>query len=33
MRYAIWDDQSDLEAVVDAALDMIERGLSLGTKP
>jgi hypothetical protein len=32
MRYAIWDDQSDLEPVVDAALDMIERGLSLGTK-
>ena len=32
MRYAIWDDQSDLEAVVDAALDMIERGLSLETK-
>ncbi|MCE2892244.1 TetR/AcrR family transcriptional regulator [Aquidulcibacter sp.] len=33
MRYAIWDETADLEPVVDAALDMIERGLSLGPKP
>jgi AcrR family transcriptional regulator len=33
MRYAIWDETADLETVVDAALDLIERGLALGPKP
>lgn len=30
MRYAVWDESTDLEAVVDAASDLIERGLIVG---
>jgi AcrR family transcriptional regulator len=32
MRYAIWDETSDLEPIVEGAFDLIERGLALQPK-